>query len=457
MFKKILIANRGEIACRIADVCRELGVRTVAVYSDADKDAPHVSRADEAVALGGLAPKDSYLRADAIIEAARSTGAQAIHPGYGFLSEKAEFVRACEDAGLVFIGPSAEAIERMGDKAKARQTMLDAGVPVVPGSNGVVRDEEVAITEAARIGYPILVKAAAGGGGIGMQVAQDEEGLKKALRSCADRARAAFGDDGVYLERWFETPRHIEVQVLGDGKGKVLHLFERECSLQRRHQKVVEEAPSPLFADGKEAALRQAMYEAAVKAAQAVNYKNAGTVEMLVSEGEFFFIEMNTRLQVEHPITEKTTGVDLIAWQLKIAAGEALDLKQADLKQSGHAIELRIYAEDPSKMFAPSPGTLSAMSLEHPGTRLDAGYVAGNTVTPYYDPMVAKLVVWDENREACTARALDALKVLQIGGEKGNGKPMAFNTELHAQVLASEEFQRGSLDTRFIERLVRRK
>lgn len=455
MFDKILIANRGEIACRIADVCRELGVRTVAVYSDADKDAPHVSRADEAVSLGGLFPRDSYLRIDAIIEAAKSTGAQAIHPGYGFLSEKAEFARACADAGIVFIGPSPEAIERMGDKAEARRTVQAAGVPVVPGSNGIVSDEETAKAEAARIGYPVLVKAASGGGGIGMQVAKDEAGLVKALRSCGDRALAAFGDGGVYLERWFETPRHIEVQILGDGNGKVLHLYERECSIQRRHQKVLEEAPSPLFDSGANAALAERMYTAAVKAAEAVNYRNAGTIEMLVSDGEFFFIEMNTRLQVEHPVTEKTTGVNLIEWQLRIAAGEPLTLTQSDIQRRGHAMELRLYAEDPSKKYAPSPGTLSSMSLDLANTRLDAGYAAGNTVTPYYDPMVAKLVVWDDDRPRCIERALAALDALQLSGTKPNEQPMAFNTELHRQLLSSDGFRAGDVDTRFLERLVK--
>lgn len=453
MFEKILIANRGEIACRIADACRALGVRTVAVYSDADKDARHVRRADEAVSLGGLSPKDSYLRADAVLAAAKSTGAQAVHPGYGFLSENTGFARACTQAGLVFIGPEPESIERMGDKAEARRTVAAAGVPVVPGSDGVVSGEEQARAEAARIGYPVLVKASAGGGGIGMQVARDEAELLKALRTCADRARAAFGDPGVYLERYFERPRHIEVQILGDGKGKVLHLFERECSIQRRHQKVIEEAPSPLFLGGANAGLAARMYEAAVKAAAAVSYKNAGTIEMLVSGDEFFFIEMNTRLQVEHPVTEKTTGVDLIGWQLRIASGEPLDLAQEEIRRRGHAIELRLYAEDPAKMYAPSPGTLTACELELENTRLDTGYEAGGTVTPYYDPLVAKLIVWDDDRPRCIERTLTALERLRLSGTKPNGQPMAFNVDLHRRVLSSEEYRRGELDTRFLERL----
>jgi acetyl-CoA carboxylase biotin carboxylase subunit len=453
MFRKVLIANRGEIACRLADACRALGVRTVAVYSDADKDAPHVGRADEAVALGGLFPKDSYLRADLVLAAAKQTGAEAIHPGYGFLSEKAAFAQAVADAGLVFVGPSPDSISRMGDKAEARRTVVAAGVPVVPGSDGVVSDEATAKSEAARIGYPVLVKASAGGGGIGMQVARTEEELVKALRSCADRAKAAFGDPGVYLEKYFEKPRHIEVQVLGDGAGKVLHLYERECSIQRRHQKVLEEAPSALFRDGANAALASRMYDAAVRAAAAVRYRNAGTIEMLVADGEFYFIEMNTRLQVEHPVTEQTTGIDLIAWQLRIASGEPLTLTQSDIQRTGHAIELRLYAEDPAKSYAPSPGTLSACALDLPQTRLDAGYAAGGTVTPYYDPMVAKLVVRDATRTACIDRALLALDRLQLAGTKPNGQPMAFNVEQHRRILRSDEFRAGRLDTKFLDRL----
>jgi acetyl-CoA carboxylase biotin carboxylase subunit len=453
MFRKILIANRGEITCRIADVCRELGIRTVAVYSDADKDARHVRHADEAVALGGLAPKDSYLRADLIVDAARKTGAEAIHPGYGFLSEKAAFARACTEAGIVFIGPTPESIERMGDKAHARQTVQVAGVPVVPGTAGVVSGEAEAAAEAARIGYPVLVKATAGGGGIGMQVARDEAELAKALRTCADRAKAAFGDAGVYIEKYFDNPRHIEVQVLGDGTGKVLHLFERECSVQRRHQKVIEEAPSALYSSGAESPRPADLYGAAVRAAQAVSYRNAGTIEMLVANGQFYFMEMNTRLQVEHPVTEKTTGVNLIHWQLRIAAGEPLTLEQKEIRRSGHAIELRLYAEDPAKMYAPSPGTLKACQLDLPNTRLDTGYEAGGVVTPYYDPMVAKLVVWDDSRPACIDRALVALEKLELNGLKPNGQPMVFNTGLHQRVLRSDDFRAGRIDTRFLERL----
>lgn len=453
MFRKILIANRGEIACRLADQARALGVRTVAVHSEADRDARHVKHADEAISLGGQSPKDSYLRADLVLAAAKATGAEAIHPGYGFLSEKASFAEACAQAGLVFIGPSPDSIRRMGDKAEARRTVMAAGVPVVPGTDGVVGDESIARSEAARIGYPVLVKASAGGGGIGMQVARNEAELEKALRTCADRAKAAFGDEGVYLEKYFENPRHIEVQVLGDGHGKVVHLFERECSIQRRHQKVLEEAGSPLFLGGLNAELASRMYEAAVKAAAAVSYKNAGTIEMLAADGGFYFIEMNTRLQVEHTVTEKTTGIDLIGWQLRLASGEPLSLNQAEIKRTGHAIELRLYAEDPAKGYAPSPGTITACALELENTRLDTGYDAGGTVTPFYDPLVAKLVVWDEDRPQCTARTLAALDRLQLAGVKPNSQPMAFNTELLRRILQHPEFAAGRLDTKFLERL----
>ena len=388
MFDTVLIANRGEIACRIADVLRQMGIRTVGVYSDADAEAPHVKRVDEAVHIGPSRATDSYLDAHKILEAARKTGAQAIHPGYGFLSERASFARACAEAGIVFIGPSPEAMEAMGDKARARATARAAGCPVVPGTEGTV-EGEAAHAAAREIGFPILVKASAGGGGIGMTVAEDEAGLDKALKTASGRAQASFGDGSVYLERYFARPRHIEVQVLGDGQDTYLHLFERECSIQRRHQKVIEEAPSPLF-EG-DATLAEAMYRDAVAVARAVSYVGAGTVEMLVADGAYHFIEMNTRLQVEHPVTELTTGVDLIAWQVRIAAGEALDLKQADLRRHGHALELRIYAEDPDKKFFPSPGTLTRFEVPTgEGVRVDAGVETGYTVTPFYDPMIAK-------------------------------------------------------------------
>ena len=444
MFKKILIANRGEIAARIAQVCRGLGVATVAVYSDADRDAPHVQACDEAVHIGPPRAQESYLDAEKILAAARETGAEAIHPGYGFLSERASFARACAEAGIVFIGPSPEAIERMGDKAEARRTMLEAGVPVVPGSEGVVAPAD-AEAVAQGLGFPLLVKASAGGGGIGMAVATDEKSLAKGVKSCTSRAESAFGDGAIYLERFFERPRHIEVQILSDGQGTHLHLFERECSIQRRHQKVIEEAPSPLFLEGAEAALAEQMYAAAVRAAAAVDYKGAGTVEFLVADGGFYFIEMNTRLQVEHPCTELTTGVDLIAWQLRIAAGEALDLSQADIRREGHAIEMRVYAEDPAKNFFPSPGTLEVFAPPSgEGVRVDAGVRQGSVVTPYYDPMVAKLIVTGATRGEAIARGIAAVSAFQVEGIKTN-------LPTHMQILESSAFQAGALSTRFIE------
>ncbi|RMG11825.1 MAG: acetyl-CoA carboxylase biotin carboxylase subunit [Deltaproteobacteria bacterium] len=444
MFQKIVIANRGEIACRIAQVCREMGISTVAVYSSADATAPHVRACDEAVEIGPPRPAESYLDGAKIVEVARRTGAEAVHPGYGFLSENAAFARACADAGLVFVGPSPEAIEAMGDKARARSTMAAAGVPVVPGSAGVVSPEQAA-AEAERIGYPVLVKAAAGGGGIGMAVAHNAEELGKAVQQCASRARAAFGDDALYLERYFEAPRHVEVQVLCDAHGHHLHLMERECSIQRRHQKVVEEAGSPLFLDGARRGLASAMYEAALRAARAIDYQGAGTLEFLVSGEDFYFIEMNTRLQVEHPCTEVTTGVDLIGWQLRIAAGEPLDLSQEAVRRQGHAIEMRIYAEDPDKRFFPSPGTIERYEVpEGEGIRVDSGVEAGYTVTPFYDPMIAKLIVHGETRAQAIERGLTALEGFVVEGIKTN-------IPLHRKVLASEAFRRGDLSTRFIQ------
>ena len=444
MFKKVLIANRGEIAVRIAAVCRRMGIQTVAVYSEADAKLPHVAAADEAVLLGPPPPRDSYLKVDAILDAARKTGAEAIHPGYGFLSENADFAAATKAAGLTFVGPPPEAMTRMKDKAQARQLAVGAGVPVVPGSDGTVEDLEAARALGKKLGYPLLVKAANGGGGIGMQVAQDEAGLEKAMRSCADRARSAFGRAAVYLERYYPLPRHIEVQVLGDGS-RMLHFFERECSIQRRYQKVVEETPSPLVLNGA-GDLPERMYRAAVAAANAFGYANAGTVEFLVAEDQFFFMEMNARLQVEHPVTEATTGADLIGWQLRIAAGEKLDIRQDDVRRSGHAIEFRIYAEDPVR-FLPSPGTLSV--FEPPageGVRCDAGYRTGDAVTPYYDPLIAKLIVSGPSRAAALERAAAALGAFRIEGLKSN-------LDLHRRIVASEAFRRGELDTHFLERL----
>lgn len=448
MFEKILIANRGEIARRIAQVARQLGVRTVAVYSEADAGAPHVKEADEAIAIGPASPRESYLVAEKILAAAKERGAQAIHPGYGFLSENPDFVRAVDEAGLTFIGPSARTMEKMKDKAEARRIVARAGVPVIPGSDGPVEGFEAAKEAAERIGYPVLVKAAGGGGGIGMMPAANEAELEKALRACGDRARSAFGVETVYLERYLEAPRHVEVQILGDAHGNLVHLYERECSIQRRHQKVVEEAPSPLYWEGKTALLER-IYEAALRAARAFDYENAGTVEFLVQGDEFYFIEMNARLQVEHPVTEFITGTDLIGWQLRIAAGEKLDLRQEAIERRGAAIQLRIYAEDPVRFF-PAPGTIAVW--EEPkgeGVRVDAGYEAGQVVTPFYDPLLAKLIVHAEDRPAAIRRALGAVEGFRIEGEK-----LKTNLPLHRRILQSEAFSAGALDTHFLAKLV---
>jgi acetyl-CoA carboxylase biotin carboxylase subunit len=444
MFKKILIANRGEIARRINQVAHQLGMKTVAVYSEADANLPFVRECDEKVLLGKAPPADSYLNIAKVVDAAKQTGAEAVHPGYGFLSENASFAQACNDAGVTFIGPPLAAMTRMKDKSQARQLAKDAGVPIVPGSEGTLPDVPSAQQAAEKIGYPVLLKAAGGGGGIGMQVAKDSSELEKQFRACVDRARSAFGRDAVYLERYFPAPRHVEVQILGDHHGNLIHCFERECSIQRRHQKVVEESPSPLFIDGKNPELAKRMYAAAIAAAKAFGYANAGTVEFLVSGDEFFFIEMNARLQVEHPVTEKVTGLDLISWQFKIASGEKLTVKQDELKRQGSAIEFRIYAEDPVKFF-PSPGPLTV--LKPPvgeNVRLDCGYEQGGTVTPYYDPMIAKLIVWDVDRKSTIARAAKALADFDVQGIKTN-------IPLHRRIVADAAYQSGELDTHFLE------
>jgi len=445
MFRSLLIANRGEIARRIGTVARSMGLRTIAVYSDADAQAPFVKEADQAVRLGPAPPKDSYLNVEALVRAAKESGAEAVHPGYGFVSESAEFARACTDAGVIFVGPPPEAMARMKDKAQARALAAGAGVPVVPGSDGVVADVRGASEAAERIGFPVLVKAAGGGGGIGMAVAASLPELEKAFRACADRARAAFGRDAVYLERYFPAPRHIEVQILGDQRGHLLHVLERECSVQRRHQKVVEEAGSPLFLGGSNSGLLQRMTGAALAAARTFGYANAGTVEFLVSDGEFFFIEMNARLQVEHPVTELTTGVDLIGWQLRIASGERLTLEQQSIRRDGHALEFRIYAEDPVR-FLPSPGRLATFRPpEGEGVRVDAGYAEGDVVTPYYDPLLAKLIVRGKSRPEAIQRAEGALERFRIEGLKSN-------VPLHLRIVRDSAFQEGALDTHFLER-----
>ncbi len=444
MFRKILIANRGEIARRINTVAQSMGIQTVAVYSDADEKLPFVREANEAVRLGPAPAKDSYLNVNAILEAVKKTSAEAVHPGYGFLSENAQFARTISNAGVVFIGPPPEAMERMKDKSEARRLVVEAGVPVVPGTANVVPDVASAAQQAEQIGYPVLCKAASGGGGIGMAVAQSPAELEKVFRACTDRAKAAFGREGVYLERYFSSARHIEVQILGDLKGHTLHVLERECSIQRRHQKVVEEAGAPLFQNGANEPLRQKMFEHALKAARAFGYANAGTVEFLYSEGGIYFIEMNARLQVEHPVTELTTGVDLIGWQFRIAAGEPLTLQQAQIARTGHALEFRIYAEDPVKFF-PSPGPLKVFRPPTgPGVRLDAGYAEGDAVTPNYDPMIAKLIITGADRREAIERATAAIDAFDVQGIKTN-------LPLHARILRDETFRAGNIDTRFLE------
>ena len=444
MFSKILIANRGEIACRVIRTCRRLGIRTVAVYSEADADAQHVRQADEAYLIGGPRPADSYLRGDAVIAAAKEAGAEAIHPGYGFLSENADFADAVAAAGLVFIGPSGASMRKMGSKAGAKELMAAAGVPVVPGYTGEDQSPNTLAREAARIGFPLMIKAAHGGGGKGMRVVHRLEDFIAQLESCQREAANAFGRDRVLLERYVASPRHIEIQVFADAHGHTLHLNERECSAQRRYQKVLEESPSPFLTP----ALRAAMGDAAVKAAQAIDYVNAGTVEFIVDpDGQFYFMEINTRLQVEHPVTELVTGLDLVEWQLRVAASEALPLAQEDIRQRGHAIEVRLYAEDPEAGFLPDSGRLERLALPEasPGVRIDAGVVEGDTVTIFYDPMIAKLIVHGADRMEALARLRDALARCDIAGPKSN---IAFLERLvrHPAVTG------GWIDTGYLDR-----
>ncbi|MHA6325591.1 acetyl/propionyl/methylcrotonyl-CoA carboxylase subunit alpha [Roseivivax sp. CAU 1753] len=445
MFQKILIANRGEIACRVIDTARAMGVGTVAVYSDADRAARHVTMADEAVWIGGSAPSESYLRGEAIIAAALATGAEAIHPGYGFLSENPDFVEAVEATGLVFIGPSASAIRKMGLKDAAKALMEEADVPVVPGYHGADQDPAHLQAEAGRIGYPVLIKAVAGGGGKGMRLVMEEAGFADALASAKAEAKGAFGNENVLIEKFVTQPRHIEVQVFGDGTSAV-HLFERDCSLQRRHQKVIEEAPAP----GMTAEMRAAMGEAAVRAAEAINYKGAGTVEFIVdgagglSPDGFFFMEMNTRLQVEHPVTEAVTGIDLVAWQLRVAAGAALPLAQGEIALTGHAFEARLYAEDVPRGFLPATGRLDHLVFG-PGARADTGVRAGDTISPHYDPMIAKLVTHGPTRGIALAKLARALDETQVAGTVTN---LAFLGALARH----PGFAAGEVDTGLIAR-----
>ena len=443
MFDKLLIANRGEIACRVARTARRLGLRTVAVYSDADAGAQHVRQCDEAVHIGGPRPADSYLRGEAIIAAALASGARAVHPGYGFLSENADFADAVARAGLVFVGPSAESMRRMGSKAGAKELMAAHGVPVVPGYTGADQDPALLAREAARIGFPLMIKAAHGGGGKGMRIVRDAAGFAGALESCQREARGAFGRDRVLLERYIERPRHIEVQVFGDRHGGVIHLNERECSAQRRYQKVIEETPSPFLTP----ALRARMGEAAVAAARALDYVNAGTVEFIVApDGAFYFMEINTRLQVEHPVTEMVLGVDLVEWQLRVAAGERLPWTQDQVRAHGHAIEVRLYAEDPEKGFLPGSGRLERLALPpaSAAVRIDSGVVEGDTVTIFYDPMIAKLVVHDHDRPAALARLREALAATEVAGPRSN-------VEFLERLVRHPAVVEGTIDTGYLD------
>ncbi|KVC53781.1 3-methylcrotonyl-CoA carboxylase [Burkholderia ubonensis] len=448
MFDKILIANRGEIACRVAATCRRLGIASVAVYSDADAHAKHVAACDEAVHIGGAAVADSYLRIERIIEAARATGAQAIHPGYGFLSENEDFAHACVKAGIVFIGPPVDAIAAMGSKAAAKALMHAAAVPLVPGYHGDEQDAALLHREADAIGYPVLLKASAGGGGKGMRVVERSDDFPAALASCQREAASSFGNDRVLIEKYLTRPRHVEVQVFGDTHGNTVYLFDRDCSVQRRHQKVLEEAPAPGLPDE----VRQAMGEAAVAAARAVGYVGAGTVEFIMTGDAFYFMEMNTRLQVEHPVTEMVTGLDLVEWQLRVAAGEPLPLQQAQLYVTGHAIEARLYAENPARGFLPSTGTLKHLRLPDgvefatgAPVRVDSGVREGDAITPFYDPMIAKLIVHGADREEALGRMMRALRECEVVG-------LHTNAAFLQRIVACGPFATADLDTGLIER-----
>jgi len=447
VFKKILIANRGEIALRVIRACHELGIRTVAVYSEADQESLHVRFSDEDICIGPPPASQSYLNIPRIISAAEVTGAEAIHPGYGFLAENAEFSEICGSSGLVFIGPTPEQIRTMGDKATARRTVMEGGVPTVPGTEGEIHDPQEAVAAAREIGFPIMIKATAGGGGKGMRVVQDEASFEKMFRQARNEAEAAFGHPGVYLERFISRPRHVEFQVFGDVSGQVVHLGERDCSIQRRHQKLVEEAPSPALTP----ALREAMGEAAVKAAEAINYVGAGTVEFLLDEsGEFFFIEMNTRIQVEHPVTEVTMGLDLVKEQIRVAAGEVLSFPVQNMVHRGHAIEFRINAEDPDRNFAPSPGLITTYHPPGgPGVRLDTHIYTGYRVPPFYDSLLGKLIVYGNSREEAISRARHTLDSFVIEG-------ISTTIPFLSRITRDPDFVSGKTDTSFVERFLGR-
>jgi len=442
MLKTVLIANRGEIAVRVIRACRELGIRTVAVYSEADRESLHVRMADKAICIGPPKSKDSYLKIVSVLSAAEISNADAIHPGYGFLSEKAHFAEVCRDCGFIFIGPPPDAIAKMGDKAVAKETMRAAGVPVIPGSEGTVGDVDAAVRLAQDIGYPVIIKAAAGGGGKGMRIARDRDELTSGFATAQAEAGSAFGDNSVYLEKFIARARHVEIQVLADAHGNAVHLGERDCSMQRRHQKLIEESPSPAV----DADLRRRMGEAAVRAAKAVGYVNAGTVEFILSEtGEFYFMEMNTRIQVEHPVTEMITGVDLVQQQLRVAAGEPLPFTQDDIRFSGHAIECRINAEDPDQNFRPSPGKITAfVPPSGNGWRMDTHLYPGYTVPVFYDSLLAKLIVHAANRQAAIGSMLQALDACVIEGVRTT-------IPFHKRLLRDPNFQRGTVHTKYVE------
>jgi acetyl-CoA carboxylase, biotin carboxylase subunit len=442
MIRKILVANRGEIAVRIMRSCREMGIRTVAVYSDADRKAMHVLYADEAWHIGASPSSESYLNMDKILEVAISSRSQAIHPGYGFLSENALFSEKCQQAGIKFIGPQPYAISQMGDKITARKTMIAAGVPVVPGTESAITSEAEAVRIIRDIGLPVMIKASAGGGGKGMRLVKNEADIKSALRAARSEASSAFGDDAVYIEKYIQSPHHIEFQILADQHGTFLHLFERECSVQRRHQKIIEETPSPILTPE----IRQKMGEAAVAAAKAVNYEGAGTIEFIVDNDlNYYFLEMNTRLQVEHPITERVVGIDLVKEQINIASGKKLEYQQQDLQQNGHAIECRVYAEDAANNFMPAPGKVTHISIPYGvGVRVDGYIYEGFEIPIYYDPLIAKLIVWGRNREDAIERTIRALKEFRIAGVKNS-------LNFLENIMTAPDFVKGNYTTHFID------
>ncbi len=442
MIKKVLVANRGEIAVRVMRSCREMGIRSVAVYSDADRKAMHVLYADEAFHIGASPSTESYLNMEKILEVAKKSNADAIHPGYGFLSENALFCEKCQAAGIQFIGPDAFAISQMGDKITARKTMIKAGVPVVPGTEEAISSEEQALQIIDKIGLPVMIKASAGGGGKGMRLVKKQKDIKSSLRAARSEAKSAFGDDAVYVEKYIESPHHIEFQILADKHGNVIHLFERECSVQRRHQKIIEETPSPILTDQ----VRNEMGKAAVAAAKAVGYVGAGTIEFIVdNQLNYYFLEMNTRLQVEHPITERVVGIDLVKEQIRIASGNPLSCKQDELKQNGHAIECRVYAEDATQNFMPAPGKVTHITIPYGvGVRVDGYIYEGFEIPMYYDPLIAKLIVWGRNRADAIERTIRALQEFKIAGVK---------TSLHflENIMTAPDFVKGNYTTHFIE------